>query len=692
VISAGPPGSSLSGITPPSITTPDDVAEAVAHDVRLRGCTVRRRERNWLELEVTGLAQRARGGAVMVVLAWPELWNDPTALAGHLVRARSGNYGMCLIGRDSELSRPEAEAAVHAMTHTDAADVAPLPVPVSALRLAATLRERADAIAMRQAGAAMELELERARHENQMLISVGRALSSERDLDRLLDIILREAREVTGADAGSVYVVEQPDAPVAERTLRFMVSHNDSRRIERAGFTMKVSSASIVGTAVISSDVVNIPDLYKLAAPGSGSNPWGFVHDRSFDDKYRYQTRSMLTVPMISARGHVIGVIQLINKRAKGVLSLDGPADFDLGVVPFDEVSVAYASALASQAGIALENAMLYDEVRTLFDGFVKASVTAIESRDPTTSGHSERVAQLTVGLAKVVDGIDDGEFAPVRFGRDDLTVIQYAGLLHDFGKVGVREHVLVKAKKLYEHQRELILERFRYIRRGLQVTSLEDELRRLRGQGGPPEAPGDLAARLAELDGMVNFILAANEPTVLEQGGFERIAEIASHAYVGDDGVARPYLLADEVSALQIRRGSLTDAERDEINSHVVHTYNFLKAIPWSRQLCGIPEIAGAHHERLDGTGYPARRRGGDIPIASRMMAIADIYDALTASDRPYKKAMPAQRALSIIESEVTKGMLDAALYKVFVDARVYEQVASAGVSGSMAAVVPRP
>jgi HD-GYP domain-containing protein (c-di-GMP phosphodiesterase class II) len=385
---------------------------------------------------------------------------------------------------------------------------------------------------------------------------------------------------------------------------------------------------------------------------------------------------------MVSAREQVIGVIQLINKRAKGFHILDSLNDFDDGVIAFDEVSVAYARSLASQAGIVLENAMLYKEVTTLFEGFVKASVTAIESRDPTTSGHSERVATLTTDLARAVDRLDTGPFAAVAFSRDELTSISYAALLHDFGKVGVREHVLVKAKKLYEHQRELILERFRYIRRGFEVEGLSKKLKfvmEASRERVAEELSGldkDANLKLAELDSFMQFILAANEPTVLEQGGFERIADIAARTYLGDDGQLRPYLTNEEVCSLQILRGSLTEQEREEINSHVVHTEKFLREIPWGRQFRNVPEIAGAHHEKLDGTGYPNRLKGNEIPIPARMMTISDIYDALTASDRPYKKAIPSQKALDILGFEVKKGMLDPDLFAIFVDAKIWTQV----------------
>jgi HD-GYP domain-containing protein (c-di-GMP phosphodiesterase class II) len=389
-------------------------------------------------------------------------------------------------------------------------------------------------------------------------------------------------------------------------------------------------------------------------------------------------------VPMISARDEVIGVIQLINKRAKGWIQLSDPSDFEEGIVPFDSVSETYVQALASQAGIALENVLLYEEVKTLFESFVKASVTAIESRDPTTSGHSERVAELTVGLAEAVNKTDNGRLGYIHYSEEHLTQIRYAALLHDFGKVGVREHVLVKAKKLYEHERELILQRFQLIKRGYRIEGLESKVRYLQESSRDAIAEQlasidtDVIAKIAELDDVVKFVLAANEPTVLEQGGFERIAELARMTYRDDAGQALPIITHDEATCLQIRRGSLTDAEREEINSHVKHTYDFLKEIPWSRTLRAVPEIAGAHHEKLDGSGYPRGIRGDDVPMESRMMAISDIYDALTASDRPYKKAMPFEKALDILGGDVKRGQLDKELYDIFVGARVYEATLS--------------
>ena len=696
------------------VSSPDDLVNVVARDRGMSAYRVRRQGEGWVELEVA--PPRMRGGAVFLVVAWPELWRDASALEPHLVRARSGNYSLILLGADDDFDVAALDGAAAAPAPGSLADtdVVSMPSPLATAHLLRALRARADASAQRLAAAALELEVELARHENDMLITVGRSLSQERDIKSLLKIILRRACEVTGADAGSIYTVHEPieeedkelvkiaraeraaSGPPAgrsradrgdrdprdERVIKFKVSQNDSRTVEEVGFTMPVTSRSIVGACVLSGEVIDIKDLYALGPPGSAGNPWGFVHDRSFDDKYAYQTRSVLAVPMISARAEIIGVIQLINKRNKGFISLDTAEDFRVGVVPFDEVSVAYVSALASQAGIALENVGLYDEVKTLFDGFVKASVTAIESRDPTTSGHSERVATLTVGLAKAVDRSASGRYRDIRFSRDDLTQIQYAALLHDFGKVGVREHVLVKARKLYDHQRDLILERFRFIRRGYQIEGLDAKVRYLTEASREQVAAelaavdSDVAARLEKIDDAIRFILSANEPTVLEQGGFERIAEIAGLTYRTDEGHELPMLSGDEALALQIRRGSLTEAERLEINQHVVHTYDFLCKIPWGRTLRDVPHIAGAHHEKLDGTGYPNQLSGQDIPVAARMMSIADIYDALTAKDRPYKRALPAEKALDILASDVKKGALDEELFSIFTRSQVWDLV----------------
>jgi len=520
-------------------------------------------------------------------------------------------------------------------------------------------------------------EVDRLRYEIEELIATARALSSARDTRALLGMILKKCREVTGADAGSVYVLEGEGTP-AEKTLHFMLSQNDSLRIDFQEFTLGVDERSIVGKAVLEARPINIADLEALDQPGQ--NPWGLRHNRTFDEKTGYRARSILTVPMLSAHTEVIGVIQLINRKRVPSRTLTTSADFVEQVIAFDARAEEFALALAAQAGISLENAILYDEIQSLFEGFVDASVTAIESRDPTTSGHSRRVATLTVALAQRVDGITDGPLAGINFTRDDLRQIQYAGMLHDFGKVGVRERVLVKPKKLYEEELRAIQARFGYMRKCLEAEALERKLRLCEQLGVAeaaaryPEIDAELARRRTELTEALAFVVKANEPTLLEQGGFERLLEIGQLRYVAASGDACPFLEPAEIAALQVKRGSLTDVERIEIESHVVHTFNFLNKIPWGRALRKIPRIAGAHHEYLNGHGYPRGLGTAEIPIESRMMTIADIFDALTASDRPYKRAVPIDRALSIVESEVKAGKLDPALFEVFVKGEVYK------------------
>ncbi|RYZ66723.1 MAG: HD domain-containing protein, partial [Proteobacteria bacterium] len=325
-----------------------------------------------------------------------------------------------------------------------------------------------------------------------------------------------------------------------------------------------------------------------------------------------------------------------------------------------------------------LENALLYEEIQGLFESFVKASVEAIESRDPTTSGHSRRVADLTVELAKTVDQIGDGPFRLAQFSRDDLREIEYASLLHDFGKIGVREKVLVKAKKLYDDRLDVVRMRFEYASKALEVELLQRKYALLeRGARTDDLVALDLeyAARRAAIESALELVLAANEPTVVAAGDFARIEDLAKETFVDAQGQLRRLLEDDDVTALSIKRGSLTTAEYDEITSHVSHTYRFLSRIPWGKKLRHVPLIAGAHHERMNGTGYPNRLRAEEIPIQSKMMSIADIFDALTASDRPYKRAVPVDKALEILDYNVKDGHIDGELVRIFRESRVWDR-----------------
>jgi len=314
----------------------------------------------------------------------------------------------------------------------------------------------------------------------------------------------------------------------------------------------------------------------------------------------------------------------------------------------------------------------------------VQASVTAIESRDPTTSGHSFRVANLTVGLASVVDHVSTGPYGATGFTTDEMMELRYAALLHDFGKVGVREQVLVKAKKLYPGDLDRIRQRVELVKRGLELRYagrkveylLEKGRRRFQEQAAAYDA--ELAAYLAELDESLTRIVMANEPALLPKDFAAEIERLAQRGFEDHVGSRHTVITPDEATILAIPKGSLTPQEIEQIQSHVVHTYQFLAQIPWTREFRRIPEIARSHHEKLDGTGYPYGIRSDEIPVQSRMMTIADIYDALTAGDRPYKSAVPVDKALDILNQERRAGHLDGALLDLFVEARVYERTGS--------------
>lgn len=530
-----------------------------------------------------------------------------------------------------------------------------------------------------------ERSLTRYQYEVGELVDIARAMTTERDVDKLLGVILEKSRLVTGADAGSIYVVEEPppgaaqaeaDGPasfaVSGPKLRFKLSQNESVDYDSREFVMPLSNRSIAGSAALAKEPINIKDAYDLPAGA----PYGF--DRRFDERIGYRTKSMLAMPLVSQRDEVIGVIQLINKKRDPARKLTTKEDIEAQVVPFDARSEELLGMVAAQAGVSLENTMLYDEIRRLFEGFVKASVEAIESRDPTTSGHSRRVADLTVELAKIVDGEQRGPYADARFSREDLRELEYASLLHDFGKIGVREKVLVKAKKLYDERLALVRARFDFVAKAIEADVLRRKLAAIE-RGAPARALEDLDAelvrRIAELEDAWLTIEQANEPSVLDAGDFAKIEQLARRSYTDLRGAPRPLLEPDDAVALSVKRGSLTPTEYAEISSHVTHTFKFLSNIPWGKAFRRVPEIAGAHHERLNGTGYPNRLRGAEIPVQSKMMSIADVFDALTASDRPYKKAVPVERALDILGYGVKDEHLDPELVRIFREARVWER-----------------
>ncbi len=549
-----------------------------------------------------------------------------------------------------------------------------LPEPAGARQLLVAIRAGYREAAARAETARARAEAALRSREIGELTRIGVALGSERELEKVLKMILEQAQRITQSDGGSLYLVEPNEHGVKRLRFRLTVSYS-LPNVPFVTFTIPLDRTSLAGYAATTGETLVIDDAYFLPPDVE------YTINRSFDERYKYRTKSMLVIPMKDHKEIIIGVLQLINRKRDFDALLTTAEDVDRQVVPFSKRTVELVTAMAGQAAVSIENSRLYEDIERLFEGFVQAAVTAIEQRDPTTFGHSGRVAGYTVNLAKVVDRADAGPYRQVRFTDEQLREIRYAGYLHDFGKVGVREQVLVKAKKLYPPDLEMIRQRHAFIRRSLESEHWRGRAEYLetKGREGYEEALAAWQAahtkEIAELDRFLAVVLKANEPTMLPEGSFEELKAIAEHTYEGLAGDQQPLLTSDEVRFLTIRKGSLDEAERIEIESHVKHTYKFLQEIPWTRELRQIPIIAYGHHEKLDGTGYPQHISGDAIPIQTRMMTISDIYDALTAQDRPYKPAVAPERALDILTKEfVDRGQLDTELFRLFIEAKVFE------------------
>ncbi len=478
------------------------------------------------------------------------------------------------------------------------------------------------------------------------LLDVAKAMSAQRDLFSLINLIVQESVVVVEADRATVWVVDRDREELFTYAAKGLGERTELRIPMNAG---------IAGAVVASGRALKVPDAY--ADPR---------FNRDSDQKTGYRTRNILAVPMWSVDSQVLGVLQVLNKREE----IDGGR--------FTDEDQELLGAFGGQAASALQSALLNKEIQELFEGFIKASVYAIEARDPTTSGHSERVAALTNGLAVTLERGGNGRWKGTRFTQDELRELRFASLLHDFGKVGVREEVLVKANKLYPHEAEILKVRFQFVRQALEVDSLRRRMTLMAAAGEAAvkeriaEEAEAFARAMKEVDELEEFVWKCNRPTILEQGGFERLQEIRKRTFRGPKGQEFNFLTDQEVVQLSVPRGSLTQAERLEIESHVSKTYRFLSQIPWSRTLRLVPEIAYGHHEKLDGRGYPRGLGADSLSVQTRMMTISDIYDALTASDRPYKKAVPHKVALDILGDEAKRGFLDSELLQTFIEADV--------------------
>ena len=499
------------------------------------------------------------------------------------------------------------------------------------------------------------------------LASVGIALAAENDLTVLLRKILIEGQNISSCDAASLFLVD-PDG----EHITFKLTQNDSIDFPFQESKFKLDAKSISGYVAQTKTALNIADAYSIPPECV------YQFNRNFDSSAGYETVSMLTLPAMNKQKKVIAVLQFINKKHKRDTILGQGNNIREQVIPFDEESQILLQALAGQAGVAIENAILHNNIQKLFEGFVKASVMAIEQRDPTTSGHSFRVADLCVALARAVNLSDHPEHRSHRHNDTQIRELRYAALLHDFGKVGVRESVLVKSKKLSDANIQSIRYRILLAQEKLKNKALKQQLQMHRSGKFDKEVAKrievNLALELQQLDDFFATIVESNEPMLLHAANKTDLNRIAAYCNPFERAHGFAIVSPEEFSMLSIPKGSLSKEERLEIESHVTHTRNFLQLIPWTDELKLVPEIAGAHHEKLDGTGYPDGKATNEIPFASKIMTICDIFDALTASDRPYKAAVPAEFALDILNEEAKAGAVDQSLIDVFIASDAYK------------------
>ena len=458
-----------------------------------------------------------------------------------------------------------------------------------------------------------------------------------------------------------------------ETFLSFKLTLNQSVEVPFKEQRMPLTRDSIAGHVALSGEEVCLEDAYHLPADAS------YTFDSSFDKCVGYRTHSLVAIPMTDQQGHIVGVLEFINRKYKPDQPLTADEDINEQVLAFDTGYVSLLRALASQAAVAIENRRLLDDIKALFDGFVKASVFAIEQRDPTTSGHSFRVADLCEALAGYVNVSSHPTLKSIDFSEHEMRELRFAALLHDFGKVGVRENVLTKAKKLYPERLEILHYRIA-LAKSQRINQAQAEILSLLESHGHVDThvrqriEADAQHDIQQMENFLQIIIEANEPHPLDTECSDQLQKIQHYAVEDHQGKTISLLSDDDYSALSIKRGSLTPQEREEIESHVNHTVSFLSLIPWTEELSNIPRIAGAHHEKLDGSGYPHNLNADQIPVQTRIMTICDIFDALTAADRPYKSALPIDKALDIISAEVKRGLLDENLVRVFIDSQCYK------------------
>jgi HD-GYP domain-containing protein (c-di-GMP phosphodiesterase class II) len=501
------------------------------------------------------------------------------------------------------------------------------------------------------------------------LNAIGASLSAERDIDRLLEAILTAAKTITRADGGTLYRVTE------EKSLRFEIVRTSSLKYYLGGSTGnpvpfypiqlykdgKPNQTMVAAQAALTGETINIADAYTAEG-------FDFTGTRAFDAKTGYRSKSFLTVPMRNHEGETIGVLQLIN----AVDPLSGE------IVAFSASDQRLAESLASQAAVALANRMLINQLESLFESFISLINGAIDEKSPYTGGHCQRVPVLTMMLAEAVNEATEGPLADFHMTDKDRYELKIAGLLHDCGKVTTPVHVVDKASKLETifDRIELIDTRFEVLKRDLEIDSLKR--RAAMGRMEAAEAEARLRDELRRLDEDRKFLHACNIGSErMRDDDIAHVKRIAKYRWRDLSGHEADFLSADEVKNLTIRAGTLTEEERKIINHHIVATIRMLEALPWPKHLINVPEYAGGHHERMDGKGYPKGLTREQMSVQARCMGIADIFEALTAKDRPYKKGKTLSESLEILGRMKQNQHIDPDLFDIFVRRKIYRRYA---------------
>jgi HD-GYP domain-containing protein (c-di-GMP phosphodiesterase class II) len=486
------------------------------------------------------------------------------------------------------------------------------------------------------------------------LNAIGAALSSERDLASLLERILEAARGFAGADGGTLYTVHDDHLHfevIRNDTLGYVMGGRKGTKINFAPLPLYDADGSgndsmVVAHAALSGKTVNIPDAYN-------SEGFDFTGTRAFDEKTGYRSQSFLTVPMKDHAGHVIGVLQLINAK-----------DADGTVGPFSDADQSLVESLASQAAIALNNRRLIEQLEMLFESLISLINTAIDEKSPYTGGHCERVPVLTMMLAEAAARFATGPLADFDLSEADRYELKIAGLLHDCGKITTPVHVVDKATKLETlfDRIHLLDTRFEVLLRDARIAHLEGKL-----------DTSSYEAEVAAIEADRAFVHKTNTGgEFMDDAALAHVKQLATRTWV-ENGKELPFLSADEVENLSIRRGTLNAKEREIINHHIVMTIRMLEALPWPQHLTKVPEYAGGHHERMDGKGYPRGLTREQMSVPARVMGIADIFEALTARDRPYKPGKTLSESLNILGRMKLDHHVDPDLFDVFLRERVY-------------------